>query len=42
VYFNPKSSLQAAFDEALKIKGQRAKVAILRDACFFVPILNNS
>jgi lactate racemase len=42
VYFNPKSSLQAALDEALKIKGQRAKVAILRDACFFVPILNNS
>jgi lactate racemase len=42
VYFNPKSSLQAALDEALEIIGPSAKVAILRDACFIVPILSNS
>jgi hypothetical protein len=34
--------MQAALDEALKIMGQRAKIAILRDACFIVPIINNS
>jgi nickel-dependent lactate racemase len=42
VYYNPKSSLQAALDEALKIMGRGAKVAILRDACFIVPIMSNS
>jgi lactate racemase len=42
VYYNPKSSLQAALDEALDIRGRGAKVAILRDACFIVPFMNNS
>jgi lactate racemase len=42
VYFNPKSSLQAALDEALEIMGPSAKIAILRDACFIVPIIINS
>jgi nickel-dependent lactate racemase len=42
VYYSPKSSLQAALDEAIKIMGLRANIAILRDACFIVPIINNS
>jgi lactate racemase len=37
VYYEPKESLQAALDDALEIMGRNARVAILRDACFFVP-----
>jgi nickel-dependent lactate racemase len=41
VYFTPKSSLQKALDEALEEKGKRATIAILRDACFIVPVMND-
>ena len=39
VYFEPQSSVQAALDEAIKILGPNASVAILRDACFVVPTI---
>jgi nickel-dependent lactate racemase len=41
VYFSPKSSLQTALDEALAEKGRKATIAILRDACFIVPVMND-
>lgn len=39
VYYEPQGSPQAALDEALKLKGESAQVAILRDACFLVPTI---
>jgi nickel-dependent lactate racemase len=39
VYYEPKHSLQAALDDALALKGRNARVAILKDACFIVPVL---
>jgi nickel-dependent lactate racemase len=41
VYFIPKSSLQKALDEALAEKGKKATIAILGDACFIVPVMND-
>jgi nickel-dependent lactate racemase len=38
VYFTPKSSLQKALDDARMEMGKRATIAILRDACFIVPV----
>jgi nickel-dependent lactate racemase len=42
VYYEPKKSLQAALTDALHILGQRARVGILKDACFFVPVLRST
>jgi nickel-dependent lactate racemase len=39
VYYESKESLQATLDEAIAQKGLDARVAILRDACFIVPVL---
>jgi nickel-dependent lactate racemase len=39
VYFEPKKSLQAAINDALELLGRDARVAILKDACFIVPVL---
>jgi predicted GNAT family acetyltransferase len=40
VYYTPKSSLQTALDEALMVAGKDANIAILKDACFIIPVLN--
>jgi nickel-dependent lactate racemase len=42
VYFEPKRSLQLALDEALTLLGPGAHVAVLKDACFFVPMMIDS
>lgn len=39
VYYEPKKSLQVALDEALGMLGRSARVAVLRDACFILPVL---
>ena len=38
VYYEPKRSLNVALGDALDILGRNARVAILRDACFTVPV----
>lgn len=39
VYFGPKESLRVALRDALDAKGGSATVAVLRDACFLVPVV---
>ena len=39
VYYEPKSSLQAAMDDALSLMGSYATIAVLKDACYFVPMM---
>ncbi len=39
VYYEPKSSLQIALREARKVAGQGGSIAILRDACFIIPVM---
>ena len=46
VYYEPKKSLQAALDDAMAIMGRNSRVdatrvAILKDACFIVPVLGS-
>jgi nickel-dependent lactate racemase len=38
LYFEPKRSLQVALRDALETFGGSARVAILKDACFMVPV----
>ena len=38
VYYEPKESIDAALTEALNILGENVRVAILKDACFSVPV----
>jgi nickel-dependent lactate racemase len=38
VYFEPKCSPQEALNEALEYFGDKASIAVLRDACFLVPV----
>lgn len=42
VYYEPKRSPRAALEEALDVIGSDAKVAVLKDACFFVPMMIDS
>jgi nickel-dependent lactate racemase len=42
VYYEPKRSPRAALEEALGVMGRDAKVAVLKDACFFVPMMIDS
>jgi nickel-dependent lactate racemase len=41
LYFEPKKSIRAALQDALDFFGGSACVAVLRDACFLVPVEND-
>ncbi len=41
VYYKPKSSLQIALREAREVAGQGGSIAILRDACFIIPVMGD-
>ena len=39
LYFEPKKSPREALRDALVLKGDSASIAILKDACFLVPVV---